>query len=125
MAAQRTYEDPGFRFRRHADASDFFDLVGKRWPFPPENDPWEKYVAGKITHFEALAEILLSIRTSRTSLLESVRSMDLETGLALLVPPERRFARGWIAEALGEGDEGRHPFERWSQIVEQLRNDEC
>ena len=36
---------------------DFFDLVRKRWPFPPEDDPWEKFVRGQITHFEALAEI--------------------------------------------------------------------
>jgi 2-hydroxy-3-keto-5-methylthiopentenyl-1-phosphate phosphatase len=200
---------------------DFFDLVRKRWPFSPENDPWEKYVAGRITHFEALAEIFLSIRTSQASLLELVTSMELETGFAesirvlqncgwevviasagcdwyikhllreagvsvslhanpgifdperglemslqtgspffcattgidkaavvrdalnrshrvafagdgrpdlkpaLLVPPERRFARGWLAEALREHGEGFYPFERWSQIADQLGNDEC
>jgi hypothetical protein len=36
---------------------DFFDLVRKRWPTSPDDDPWEKYVAGKVTHFQALAEI--------------------------------------------------------------------
>lgn len=200
---------------------DFFDLVRQRWPFPPEDDPWERYVAGKITHFEALAEIFLRIRTTETSLLDLVRSMELEprladsvqalrecdwelviasagcdwyinyllrqagvsvvlhanpgkfdpegglqmalpydsrffsptTGInkvaivrdalarspsvafagdgrpdlesALLVSPERRFARGWLAEALRERGEGFHPFERWSQIADQLREEAC
>jgi Iron-containing alcohol dehydrogenase len=35
---------------------DFFERVRKRWPFSPQDDPWEKFVAGKITHFQALAE---------------------------------------------------------------------
>jgi 2-hydroxy-3-keto-5-methylthiopentenyl-1-phosphate phosphatase len=43
---------------------------------------------------------------------------DLES--ALLVSPERRFARGWLADALRERGEGFHPFERWSQIADQL-----
>jgi 2-hydroxy-3-keto-5-methylthiopentenyl-1-phosphate phosphatase len=105
--------------------NDFFDLVRQRWPFPPEDDPWEKYVAGEITHFEALARIFVRIRRSQASLLELVESMELETSLALLVPPERRFARGWLAEALRERGEGFHSFERWSQIADQLRNDAC
>lgn len=195
---------------------DFFDLVRERWPVPPEDDPWEKYVAGKITHFEALAEIFRRIRTSEASLLELADSMGLDTGLAqsirtlqdngweiivasagcawyinyllakagvsvtvysnpgifvpdsgllmtlpehspffspttgvnkleivkdalrrsdlvafagdgrpdfepsLLVPPERRFARGWLAGALTEKNEEFHPFEKWSQIPEHL-----
>ncbi len=39
---------------------------------------------------------------------------------ALLVRPELRLARGWLAEALGERGERFHPFERWSQIADQL-----
>ena len=201
--------------------NDFFDLVRKRWPFPKEDDPWEKYVAGKITHFESLAEIFRSIRTSERSLLEMADSMQLETSLAksvqalqncgwelviasagcdwyieyllqkagvsialhanpgifdpesglqmslpkqspffisttgidksaivrdalnrsnrvafagdgrpdlkpaLLVRPELRFATGWLAEALRERGEGYHPFERWSQIADQLQNEQC
>jgi 2-hydroxy-3-keto-5-methylthiopentenyl-1-phosphate phosphatase len=34
---------------------------------------------------------------------------------ALLVKPQLRFARGWLAEALRERGEEFHPFERWSQ----------
>jgi len=195
---------------------DFFDMVRKRWPFPPQDDPWEKFVTGEITHFEALAEIFACIRTTEADLLELADSTELddsfgksarvlqdsgweiviasggcdwyikyllkkagvsisvhanpgtfdpEQGLemslperspffsltkgvnkvaivrdalsrshrvafagdgrpdlksALLVQPQLRFARGWLAEALNERGEGFHPFERWSQIADQL-----
>ena len=200
---------------------DFFDLVRKRWPFPAQNDPWEKFVASEITHFEALAEIFACIRTTEADLLELVDSMELdasfakavrvlqdrgweiviasagcdwyidfllkkagvsvsvhanpgvfdaERGLqmslperspffsatkgvnkaaivqdalkrsdrvafagdgrpdlrpALLVLPQLRFARGWLAETLNERGEKFHPFERWSEIADQLQKAEC
>lgn len=195
---------------------DFFDRVRQRWPVPLEDDPWEKYVAGEITHFEALAQIFLRIRTSEASLLDLADSAQLDAGLAesirvlrdsgwdiviasagcawyidhllakagvsvtvyanpgtfdperglqmslperspffsptkgvnkleivkdalkrsdqvafagdgrpdldpaLLVPPQRRFARGWLAKALSERGEGFYGFEKWSQIVDRL-----
>jgi 2-hydroxy-3-keto-5-methylthiopentenyl-1-phosphate phosphatase len=36
---------------------------------------------------------------------------------ALLVPPERRFARGWLAHNLEKKKEGFHPFESWNDIA--------
>ena len=44
---------------------------------------------------------------------------------ALLVPPQLRFARGWLAGALSERGEGFQPFERWSQIADHLQKAEC
>ena len=44
---------------------------------------------------------------------------------AVLVRPEQRFARGWLAEALRERSERFHPFERWSEIADQLRVTPC
>ena len=44
---------------------------------------------------------------------------------ALLVPPQLRFARGWLAEALSERGEKFHPFEHWSEIADQLQKAEC
>ncbi len=195
---------------------DFFDLVRQRWPVPPEEDPWEKYVAGELTHFEALAEIFRGIRSDEASLRAMVDSMELDpqladslaalqakgwevviasagcdwyiryllnkagvsipvhanpgtfdpvrglemrlpkdspffslsTGIdkpgivrdarrrsehvafagdgrpdlepALLVSPEYRFARGWLAEALRERGEIFQPFSHWSEIATQL-----
>jgi 2-hydroxy-3-keto-5-methylthiopentenyl-1-phosphate phosphatase len=196
---------------------DFFERVRKRWPFPPQDDPWEKFVAGEVTHFQALAEIFAGIRTTEADLLEladstgidpsfaeSVQALqhrgweiviasagcdwyihfllqkagvsipvhanpgifDPKRGLqmslpenspffsptkgvskvaivrdalsrsdrvafagdgrpdlkpAMLVEPEWRFARGWLAEALNERGEKFHPFERWSEIADELQ----
>lgn len=195
---------------------DFYDLVRKHWPVPPDDDPWEQYVAGRITHFEALAEIFSRIRTDETTLLGLVDSMELDKDLsvcvdtlrthdwdvvvasagcewyirhllgragvaveihanpgqfqnggglrmslpehsvffnrmngidkvgvvrdamrrgrqvafagdgrpdleaALLVDPERRFARGWLAGALRSQGQPFQPFENWRQIVNGL-----
>ena len=191
---------------------DFYDLVRRRWPVPPDDDPWVHYTAGRTTHFEALAEIFARIRTDERSLLELVDEMHLDPALphalgqlrshgwkvviasagcewyihyllhqakveievnanhgefiptrgllmklptespyfsrqngidkasvvrahlnqnlqvafagdgrpdleaALLVPPDRRFARGWLAEALRVKAESFHPFTKWSEI---------
>jgi hypothetical protein len=43
----------------------------------------------------------------------------------LLVPPQLRFARGWLAEALNERGEKFYPFERWSAIADRLQKAEC
>ena len=80
-------------FDSTATRYDFFELVRKRWPFPPEDDPWEKFVAGKKTHFEALAEIFIGIRTSEASLLELADSMELDPDLAESVRTLQD--RGW------------------------------
>jgi 2,3-diketo-5-methylthio-1-phosphopentane phosphatase len=39
---------------------------------------------------------------------------------ALLVPPDLRFARGYLAEALRERGESFRPFSRWSEIARTL-----
>jgi len=39
---------------------------------------------------------------------------------ALLVQPELRFARGFLAEALREREEPFRPFSRWSEIAREL-----
>jgi 2,3-diketo-5-methylthio-1-phosphopentane phosphatase len=197
-------------------AYDFFDLVRERWPSPPGEDPWDQYVAGEITHFEALARIFRRIRTTEAVLLDLAGSMQLdpevsaaerslrdrgwsvvvasagcdwyirrllgetgttmeihanpgefreeeglimslpqgsrffspETGVdklaivreairrssevafagdgrpdlepALLMPAERRFARGWLAGELDRRQEGYRAFSRWSEIAPQL-----
>jgi 2,3-diketo-5-methylthio-1-phosphopentane phosphatase len=61
---------------------DFFDQVRRRWPRPPENDPWEKYVGGEITHFDALAEIFCDIRTTEADLLSLADSMEFDPDFA-------------------------------------------
>lgn len=195
---------------------DFFDQVRKQWPMSPEDDPWNKFLAGEITHFEALSGIFSRIRASEVELMDLVQSMQLDRNLAgsvttlrakgweviiasagcdwyirrllegagvavtihanpgtffpdqglimrppddtrfrslttgvdktsvvrdaiqranrvafagdgppdlpaaLLVEPNLRFARGWLADALREQNEAFHHFDHWSDIAEQL-----
>jgi 2,3-diketo-5-methylthio-1-phosphopentane phosphatase len=197
---------------------DFYDLVRKQWPLPPSDDPWEQYVGGWLTHFEALAEIFSRIRTDEATLLALVDRMELDPALpeaarllrehgwaitvasagcewyvlrllqqaglalevhanpgefspaaglrmhlpvssrffsqstgidkaavikdaqrrsavvafagdgrpdmepALLVPPEYRFARGWLANALRFRGEAFHQFEDWAELARTLLN---
>lgn len=61
---------------------DFFDRVRKRWPFSPQDDPWEKFVSGEITHFQALAEIFARIRTTEADLLALADSTELDPSFA-------------------------------------------
>ncbi|HLP76952.1 MAG TPA: MtnX-like HAD-IB family phosphatase [Candidatus Paceibacterota bacterium] len=194
---------------------DFYDLVREQWPLPPDNDPWDHYVTGQITHFEALARIFGRLRTDEPTLLRLVNRMGLDprmkqavenlrargwdvivasagcswyiqylfsqagvnlevhsnpgkfengalrmslpqdsrffsptTGIskiavvkdalarcatvafagdgrpdlesALLVKPELRFARGWLAEELRQRKEVFHPFNHWSEVADKL-----
>jgi 2-hydroxy-3-keto-5-methylthiopentenyl-1-phosphate phosphatase len=197
---------------------DFYDLVRKQWPVPPDDDPWEQYVEGRLTHFEALAVIFARIRTDEATLLALVDRMELDPALpaaartlrehgwtitvasagcewyllrllqraglalevhanpgefspaeglrmhlpvnspffsrstgidkvavvndarrrctqvafagdgrpdlepALLVLPERRFARGWLADELRRRNERFHQFEDWAEIARMLLN---
>ena len=72
---------------------DFYDLVRQRWPIPPEHDPWEQYVVGLLTHFEALAAIFARIRADEASLLALAERMELDAGLPQAV--ERLRRHGW------------------------------
>ena len=72
---------------------DFFDRVRKRWPFSPQEDPWEKFVSGEMTHFQALAEIFARIRTTEADLLEMADSTELDVSFAKSVRVLQD--RGW------------------------------
>lgn len=47
-------------------------------------------------------------------------SPDLEP--ILMLPPERRFATGWLAEQLAQRGEKFHRFQRWPDLVRPLRD---
>ncbi len=72
---------------------DFFDLVRARWPIPRDEDPWERYVAGEITHFQALARIFSRIRCTEAELLALVDQMEVDPCFASTVHELQR--RGW------------------------------
>ena len=82
---------------------DFYDLVRRQWPLPPGDDPWENYVAGRCTHFEALAAIFGRLRCDEPALLALVNRMELDPTL-----PEsarRLGAAGWEVVVASAGCE--------------------
>jgi 2-hydroxy-3-keto-5-methylthiopentenyl-1-phosphate phosphatase len=195
---------------------DFYSCVVERLLSPEDLEPWHRYAAGEISHFEALRRIFAAIRADETALEVVMRAMaidpalrpavdrlrdagwevvivsngcqwyidrllaragvtapvysnpghfdpcaglimelpaespylDPETGIskcavveehlsrraavafagdgrpdaapALLVPPERRFARGWLAHHLDKRGHGYNPFEVWSEVARTL-----
>ena len=72
---------------------DFYDLVRQRWPIPPADDPWQQYVAGHLTHFEALAAIFARIRADEAAVLALADAMELDPGLPSAL--ERLRRHGW------------------------------
>ena len=72
---------------------DFFDLARRDLPSAADHDFWQDYVAGKITHFEALAGIFGSIRTDWPTIENLVERMELDPGLKDSVA--RLRAAGW------------------------------
>ena len=72
---------------------DFFDLARRDLPSAADHDFWQDFVAGKITHFEALAGIFASIRTDWTGIETVVDHMELDPSLRDSVA--RLRAAGW------------------------------
>lgn len=72
---------------------DFFDLARRDLPSAADHDFWQDYVAGKITHFEALAGIFASIRTDGPTIAALVDRMELDPALPDAVA--RLRAAGW------------------------------
>jgi 2,3-diketo-5-methylthio-1-phosphopentane phosphatase len=200
-------------------AYDFFNLVRESWPNPGEPDPWELYLGGQITHFEALRRIFIRVRCPEEAALRILERMAIdptfpeaidrltrcgwkiviasagcqwyidrllgaartkvevhanpgafspseglvmslpsgsayfsaETGIdklaimrdalrdasriafagdgrpdlapALLAQPERRFARGWLAEELTTRQEPFQPLTNWRDLADHLLNE--
>ena len=72
---------------------DFFDLARRDLPSAADHDYWQDYVAGKITHFEALAGIFGSIRTDWAGIEDVIARMELDPALQNSVT--RLRAAGW------------------------------
>ena len=60
---------------------DFFQLVVERLLPSGTPDYWGEYLAGRLTHFEALKAIFGSVTAGEQALVEVVDSMDLEPDL--------------------------------------------
>ena len=72
---------------------DFFDLARRDLPSAADHDYWQDYVAGRITHFEALAGIFGSIRADWAGIEKVLADMQLDPTLKESVA--RLRAAGW------------------------------
>jgi 2-hydroxy-3-keto-5-methylthiopentenyl-1-phosphate phosphatase len=72
---------------------DFFQLVVDRLLPSGTHDYWGDYLAGRLTHFEALKAIFGSVTAGESALLDLVASMELEPNLKGEVEALR--ALGW------------------------------
>jgi 2-hydroxy-3-keto-5-methylthiopentenyl-1-phosphate phosphatase len=105
MSAPPPPESPSGIFVSDFDGTmtehDFFELVRRAWPIPVDEDPWERYVAGEITHFAALAAIFGRIRASEQELRQLVARMELDPHLPAAIA--RLRAAGWQIEIASAG----------------------
>jgi 2-hydroxy-3-keto-5-methylthiopentenyl-1-phosphate phosphatase len=82
---------------------DFFQLVVERLLPVGTHDYWGDYLAGRMTHFEALKAIYGSVAAGETALLELVSLMELEPTLKAEV--EALQSLGWRVVVASAGCE--------------------
>lgn len=73
--------------------NDFYRLVVDR--FLPDDAPdyWAQYRSGRLSHFDALAQIFLHLKTTEAELLDTADDMELEPELPGLLARLRK--KGW------------------------------
>jgi 2-hydroxy-3-keto-5-methylthiopentenyl-1-phosphate phosphatase len=72
---------------------DFYQLVRARWWDESDPDPWQDFLAGHLTHFEALNRFFARIRCSEPELVKLALGMELAPGLTAAL--ERLHEGGW------------------------------
>jgi HAD superfamily phosphoserine phosphatase-like hydrolase len=81
---------------------DFYDLVRTSPLLPPDTpDFWGMFLAGELTHFQALNEIFIRIRASDEALMALVWRMDVDPDLGAAV--RRLQAAGWEIVVVSAG----------------------
>jgi len=72
---------------------DFYGLVRARWWAKSQEDPWQDYLAGRLTHFEALNRFFARIDCGDDELARLITTMGLDPALGPAVA--RLQAAGW------------------------------
>ena len=72
---------------------DFYQLVRKRWWNEADPDPWEEYLAGRLSHFDALNRFFARIDADETTLQTFAEGMELDPTLPEAL--ERLHQAGW------------------------------
>jgi 2-hydroxy-3-keto-5-methylthiopentenyl-1-phosphate phosphatase len=82
---------------------DFYQLVRDRWWNNADPDPWQDYLAGRITHFEALNRFFAKIRGDDPSLRDLALTMELDPALPAAL--EQLHQAGWSVVIASAGCE--------------------
>ena len=80
---------------------DFFELAVARFVKEDAPDYWREYVAGRLTHFEAMRDIYAHIRCDEQTLAQTVRDMEVDPKLGSAVEALRRA--GWDVIVVSAG----------------------
>jgi 2,3-diketo-5-methylthio-1-phosphopentane phosphatase len=80
---------------------DFFELAVERFVKEDAPDYWQEYVAGRLTHFEAMRDIYAHIRCDEKTLEQTVRDMQVDPNLGSAVEILRRG--GWEVIVVSAG----------------------
>lgn len=80
---------------------DFFELAVDRFVAGAAPDYWNDYVAGRITHFEAMRGIYSHIRCDEEALEQTARDMEVDANLAAAVAQLR--SQGWDVIVVSAG----------------------
>ena len=80
---------------------DFFECVTEQLLQPEDMEPWHRYNAGKISHFEALQTIFSKLRFDESQLQPVLDQMGLDPRLAKAV--DRLRQTGWEIVVVSNG----------------------
>ena len=72
---------------------DFYQRARARWWDLAQGDPWEDYLAGRLTHFEALNRFFARVRGSEAELRQFIDGMELDPAVPEAL--ERLVRAGW------------------------------
>ena len=97
----------------HANPGEFSPATGLRMRLPEASRFFSR-----LTGIDKVAVVREALRRAAVVAFAGDGRPDMEP--ALLVPPEHRFARGWLADALREQGQSFHPFTSWTEIADSL-----
>jgi 2,3-diketo-5-methylthio-1-phosphopentane phosphatase len=110
---ERLLAQAGVSVMLHANPGEFIEGQGLRMRLP-EDSPYCKPSTG-INKAALMADTL-----ARHRVVAFAGDGQPDLPPALLVPPERRFARAWLADELTVRGEAFHPLDHWSHIADTL-----
>jgi 2,3-diketo-5-methylthio-1-phosphopentane phosphatase len=114
---RRLLADSGVALEVHANPGSYSPTTGLEMRLPDRSAFWSPELG-----INKVAVVREALRVSKRVGFAGDGRPDLAP--ALLVPPELRFARNWLARKLTEIGEGFRPFESWREIAQALTQEQ-